>query len=275
MENLKVAAVVMHSEVGKKVQNLDRMECFAGQAAEQGAQVVCFPEMNISGYGLRQEMDSFAEPIPGPSTKAVLEMAWAHGVLILAGLAEKGGEDEFYISQIAAGPEGSLGVYRKVHLGPPEEGIYRAGKECPVFSYGKTLFGMELCFDGHFPELTTILALKGAEVIFLPHASPRETWEDKRQRWLRYLSARAYDNSVFLVAFNQTGEAECDLVFPGAAFILNPRAEVMTASQEGGEGTIVAESKKDTLQGVRSNPRGFFLRRRRPELYRDLINPIG
>lgn len=270
MEDLRVAAVVMYSEVGKKVQNLARMESFVAQATEQGVQAICFPEMNISGYGLRQEMDSFVEPIPGPSTKAVLKMARAHRLLILAGLAEKSAEDQFYISQFAAGPEGLLGVYRKVHLGPPEEGIYQPGKECPVFSYGQILFGMELCFDGHFPELTTILALKGAEVIFIPHASPRESPEDKQERWLRYLSARAYDNSVFLVACNQTGETESGLVFSGAAFILNPRGEVMAASHDGGEGMIVAELKNDVLQGVRGSPRGFFLRRRRPELYRDL-----
>jgi N-carbamoylputrescine amidase len=270
MEDLIVAAVAMRSVVGKKAENLARMEALADQAARKGARAVCFPELNISGYGLREKMDSFAETIPGPSTNAVLRMAKTYHLLILAGLAEKRGENQFFISQFIAGPAGLLGIYRKLHLGPSEEGIYQAGNECPVFQFEKAAFGIELCFDGHFPELSTLLALKGAEVIFVPHASPRESSEQKQERWLRYLAARAYDNSVFVVACNQAGETESGLNFSGAALILDPRGEVMASSRDDGEGMILAELKKDTLQRVRESPRGFFLRKRRPELYREL-----
>lgn len=270
MEDLRVAAVVMRSKVGHKAENLERMESLVTRAAGRGAQVVCFPELNISGYGLQQEMDSFAESIPGPSTEAVLRMAREHRLLILAGLAEKGAGKRFFISQFVAGPEGLLGVYRKIHLGPAEEGIYQPGSECPVFRYGKTPFGVELCFDGHFPELSTLLALKGAEAIFIPHASPRETPGEKQERWLRYLAARAYDNSVFVVACNQVGETESGLGFSGVALILDPRGKVLAASQEKGEGMILADLKSNFLQEVRKSPRGFFLSRRRPELYKGL-----
>ena len=75
MEDLRVAAVAMRSVVGKKAENLARMESLTDQAARKGAQAVCFPELNISGYGLREKMESFAETIPGPSTDAVLKMA--------------------------------------------------------------------------------------------------------------------------------------------------------------------------------------------------------
>jgi len=75
MEDLKVALAVMRSVIGGKAENLTRMEGLAREAARRGAQVVCFPEMNISGYSLRREVGSIAEPIPGPSTEAVLQMA--------------------------------------------------------------------------------------------------------------------------------------------------------------------------------------------------------
>jgi N-carbamoylputrescine amidase len=140
--------------------------------------------------------------------------------------------------------------------------------ECPVFSFGKARFGIELCFDGHFPELSTLLALKGAEVIFIPHASPRESAAEKKMRWLRYLPARAYDNSVFLVACNLLGETESGLAFSGSALILGPKGEVLAESQDGGEEVILADLKGETLQKVRDNSRGFFLGRRRPEIYK-------
>ncbi len=270
MEDLKVAAAVMRSVAGKKAENLARMEGLVREAARRGTQVVCFPEMNVSGYGLRQEMNSFAEPIPGPSMEAVLKMAREHDLVILAGLAEKAEKNQFFISHFAAGPEGLIGIYRKIHLGPPEEGIFQCGSECRVFSIAKTRFGIELCFDGHFPELSTLLALNGAEVIFIPHASPRESAAEKKERWLRYLPARAYDNSVFLVACNLLGETESGLSFPGTGLILGPKGEILAESQDGREEIILAELKSNTLRSVRENSKGFFLGRRRPEIYNKL-----
>lgn len=260
----------MRSEVGRKAENLARMENFVRQAAGQGMNVVCFPELNISGYSLRPESDSLAETIPGPSAEAVFKMARTYRLLILAGLAEFDVGKRIFISHFAAGPDGLLGIYRKLHLGPPEEGIYQPGNECPVFRYGETIFGMELCFDAHFPELSTILALKGAEVIFIPHASPRESAQEKQTRWLRYLSARAYDNSVFVAACNQVGANESGLSFSGTALILTPRGEVLAANKGDGEEMIYADLKKADLNSVRENPRGFFLSKRRPAMYKEL-----
>ena len=85
-------------------------------------------------------------------------MAQKNEVLILAGCRRK--KTGVFISHFAAGPGGILGVYRKIHLGTPEEGIYQAGKECPLFRYRGSHFGMELCFDGHFPELSTASGAK-------------------------------------------------------------------------------------------------------------------
>lgn len=267
-----MAAVTMRSEIGNRNGNLERMESFVVRAAGEGARAICFPELNISGYILREEMNFCAEPIPGPSCAAVVRMARSHEMLILAGLVEKGAGGKYFISHLAAGPEGLLGVYRKIHLGSAEEEIYQPGVRSPVFRHGRISFGIELCFDGHFPELTTMLAIKGAEVIFIPHASPRESLEEKQERWMRYLAARAYDNSVFVVACNQAGKTESGLDFPGAALILSPRGKVLGAAQDGGEGMILADLKRDALLKVRESPRSFFLSKRRPEVYRELMD---
>jgi predicted amidohydrolase len=67
-----------------------------------------------------------------------------------------------------------------------------------VFRARGLSFGIGLCWDWHFPEVATIYSLKGAEVLFAPHASPTIIG-DRKEIWLRYLCARAYDNSVYLV----------------------------------------------------------------------------
>jgi predicted amidohydrolase len=269
-ENLKIAAVVMQSAVGKRPINLARMEDFARQAAAKRIQVLCFPELALSGYTLRKENLSIAEPIPGPSSDAVLQMARKNQVFILTGFIERDAKGERYISHVAASPQGLLGVYRKIHLGPAEEEIFHSGEEPTVFRYGGWTCGIELCFDGHFPELSTMLALKGSQVIFIPHASPRESPTEKRERWLRYLAARAYDNSVFVVACNQVGPSEMGLDFPAAALILSPRGEILAANRGDGEEMVIAELNAVVLAEIRESSRGFFLKRRRPGLYRDL-----
>jgi len=267
MEDLRVAAVSMLSAIGNKAENLSRMESLVRKAVQSGAQAVCFPELNISGYSLKKNQAGIAEAIPGPSSEAVWQMAQKNEVLILAGLVEKK-DGEIFISHFVASPGGILGAYRKIHLGTMEEGIFQTGEECPVFRYRGTSLGIELCFDGHFPELSTILALKGAEIIFIPHASPRESGDEKRGRWLRYLSARAYDNSVFVVACNPTGKTENGFVFPGAGVILDPKGEVLASSQGEEEELVHGALRKEALLKVRENPHGFFLNRRRPEIYR-------
>lgn len=270
MEDLRVAAVAMCSLEGEKEKNLARMRSFVRRAAARGARMVCFPELCISGYSLRPDIQLLAEEIPGPSTRAVLAMARESGVAVLAGLAERGAGGTIYISHLAAGPRGLIGVYRKLHLGRSEEKLYQPGRKCPVFHFQGSRFGIELCFDGHFPELSAVLALKGAEVLFFPHASPRESSPEKRRRWLRYLAARAYDNSVFVVACNQAGGGDGRLRFPGTILILNPRGKILARDRGGGEGMVLSDLKAADLAAIRQGRRGFFLARRRPELYREL-----
>ncbi len=273
MDDIRVAAVIMQSVVGNTQDNLARMEGFVQEAAAQGADLVCFPEMSITGYSVDKTIRKYAEPIPGPSTEAVARMAQENNILILAGLVEVIEGDSVTISQMAVAPDGLMGVYRKLHLGPPEQDLYQSGNELPIFQYRGTAFGIQLCYDGHFPELSTLLALKGAEVLFVPHASPRRSPKEKRNRWLRYLSARAYDNSVFVVTCNQVGDGGAGLTFPGVVLILDPKGQVMAERIGDDEGMIMADLRSDDFTSVRNQKMGFFLPNRRPELYSELLNP--
>ncbi len=275
MNDFRVAAVVMRSGFGEIERNLATMERFAHQAAREGADVICFPEMSVTGYALKEHIREFAEPVPGPSSQKVRQMATSHNLAILAGLAEKTGGDGIAITQVVALPDGSMDVYRKLHLSSGEQAFFQAGSDIPVFKLGATRFGVQLCYDAHFPELTTILALKGAEIIFMPHASPPpEAASEKKNRWLRYLAARAYDNSVFVVACNQTGDGGADIRFAGVTLVLDPRGEVIAEGSGDEEGMIVADLKSELLKKTRNTRMGFFLAHRRPELYSELVSPM-
>jgi len=267
MKDIRVAAVVMCSPLGQTDANLDRMEAWTAAACKAGAALVCFPEMNITGYGIQPDIAHSAESIHGPICDRLRNMARSHDLVIMAGMAERGLRDHLYASHLIVRPTGGVEVYRKTHIAPPERPVFTPGAAVPVFEARGIRFGIQLCYDLHFPELATRMALAGAEVIFCPHASPRGTPEEKHRSWLRHLPARAFDNGLFVVACNQCGKNGQGLDFPGLALALGPAGHIMAADVSGHEGLLVLDLKKNALEGVRRHPMRYFLPNRRPELY--------
>ncbi len=111
------------------------------------------------------------------------------------------------------------------------------------------------------------MALMGAHLLLIPHASPRGNPEGKLQSWLRHLKARAFDNSVFVVACNQVGKSGDGLSFPGVAVVLGPDGHVMASYTGEEEHVLFVELEADRLHNIRSHRMKYFLPRRRPELY--------
>jgi N-carbamoylputrescine amidase len=267
MKNIRIAAVVMNSPVGQTRQNLDHMTQWAIAAKREGAALVCFPEMNLSGYSVKPEIKDRAESVPGPVTRMLLEFTEREDVVILAGLAEKDESEHIFASHLVAQPGGKLGVYRKLHIAPPEQNIYSPANDIPLFSVQGIKFGIQLCYDAHFPELSSHMASNGAEIIFMPHASPRGTPAEKLNSWRRHLPARAFDNSLFVVACNQTGDNAAGLNFPGVALFLGPSGEILGKKVNDEEGMLVADLKADDLARVRNHRMRYFLPNRRSDLF--------
>lgn len=258
--------------MGKTTDNLLKIEAFVKEAADKGVNVVCFPEASITGYCIQDKIVAYAEPIPGPSSNNLVRLSKNTGLTILSGLIERGEKGNLFVSHIVTSPDGLGDVYRKLHLAPKEENLYRHGDELPIYRYGEMTYGIELCYDTHFPELTTLLALQGAEVLFMPYASPRETPIEKKERWLRYLSARAYDNSIFVIACNQVGSYNRKGSFPGVALVLDPKGQIIAERYSEKQEMIIADLTVSDLMQVRGSKMGFFLDRRRPEIYGELLN---
>ncbi len=273
MAKIRVAAACVQARPGCWERNMESMDEWARRASEQGAQIVCFPELSLSGYVLdRPERVTSAEKT-GQAASFVTELARRRGLTVLAGFVEEGGGGRPYITHLAAGPEGPQGSYRKTHLSPAEEAGYRAGEALPVFEGMGVRFGIQLCYEGHFPEITTIMALKGAEVVFMPHASPRGTPQEKLRSWLRHLAARAFDNAVYVAACNQAGRTGDGLHFPSVAVIIDPAGRVVASYGGEAENLLSASLDLGFLQEVRSHRMKYFLPRRRPELYGPLASP--
>lgn len=268
MQDTRVAMAVMQSPVGQVERNLERMAYWTRKAKTRGAALVCFPELNLTGYSTRARICAAAERMPGPLTDRILQLSIDHNITILAGLAERGADGRVYASHAVATAEGRLAVYRKLHLAPPEHKHFAPGRKLPLFDTGGFKFGIQLCYDAHFPELATRMALEGADAIFVPHASPRVTPKEKFKSWMRHLPARAYDNGLYVLACNQTGSNKLGLEFAGLSLVLDPSGNLMARNLSGKEGLLVVTLEKSALQRVRGHRMRYFLPNRRPKLYR-------
>lgn len=270
MKVLRIATVCMHARPHDMEGNLSRMESFAREASEKEVDVLCFPELSISGYILKDAQKVY----PRAFTREILErtvgLSRKNRLVIIAGMIEVTEEEKPYISQIVAGPEGILGIYRKTHLSPQERACYGAGRKIEVFRYRDFVFGVQLCYEAHFPEISTVMALRGAEVIFMPHASPRGTPEEKLRSWLRHLPARAFDNGLFIAACNQGGKTEQGLVFPGIALVLDPAGRIVVQYTENREELVLTDLDRDMIQQIRGHRMRYFLPHRRPDLYAEI-----
>ncbi len=267
MKDICIAAAVFDGFGLNASRNLKKMIPLVKSAKDKGAGIILFPEMNITGYSSGPEIKNIAEPVPGPISEKLSDMAVKENMAILGGMAEKDDKGHIYISHIVALPDGKIRVYRKIHMAPPEKNMFTGGDEVPVFSYSGVKFGIQLCYDAHFPELSTIMAQKGADVLLIAHASPRGTPREKYKSWMRHLPARAFDNSLFVIACNQTGKNENGLFFPGIALSIDPSGNVIDKYLSPDEGILITNLSAKALLRVRSHKMRFFFPNRRPKLY--------
>jgi predicted amidohydrolase len=184
-------ATVHHRPANTKSaeQNLGQFARLIAQAARQRADIVCLPE-GITLVGTGRNFVDVAEPIPGPSTSLLGQLAKKHHLYVVAGLYERSGA-VVYNTSVLMGRDGTLvGKYRKVCL-PREEidGGMTPGSEYPVFDTDFGPIGMMICWDVSYPEVARKLAERGAEVILMPIAGGSEL----------LVRARALENQIHLV----------------------------------------------------------------------------
>ena len=269
MQDLRIAMVQMNCRVAEQERNLATIQRFAEEAAAQDVDIVCYPELCVCGYNAGDTTTPVPEPLHGESLSKLEEISRAHDITLLAGFLERDVSGIVYNTQVVCGSQGYAGHYRKTHVSCLEIDTFRHGDELPVFDHAKARYGIEICYDSHFPELSTILANQGADVLFFPHASTRETPAEKRARWMHYVPARAYDNNVYVAICNHVGDNGAGRTFAGVTFVCDPLGEVIAeVSSATEEEMIVADLTAAALNESRANPGFFFRYYRRPEMYR-------
>jgi N-carbamoylputrescine amidase len=264
--NLRVALVSLAPVYGDISRNLSVVEGCVRRLSLFGVRLVCFPEMNLTGYSRRDEITSLAQPENGFAAQQLQAIARACDTAVVAGLpCKQESQTHPTISQFFCAPDGTCAVYHKTHLSQREQGIFSAGQSLGLVGWQGIRFGIQLCYDTHFPELSLAQASCGAQVLLMSFASPMGTPEALRERWMRFLSARAYDSGCYVLACNQAGTSPEGKTFPSVILALDPHGELIGEWVSADPGEVIADLDLSLVEAARRKRR--FLQQRRPELY--------
>lgn len=263
------AAIQFEPTFARPDLNVPRLLALTEEAATHGARLVVLPEMANIGYCFagREEVSSLVQPVPGPFTRQLEEIASRHGCVVVCGMGEVDEEsDLYYNTAVVVGPQGYLGKYRKTHFFSADARWAVEGDlGLPVWDTPVGRLGVEVCMDATYPETGRLLALQGAEVICFPTNWIGSIPPD--HRWI----SQAFENGVYWIAANRCG-CERGLEFLGGSGVIGPDGVVQTVASSADEiayGEIdleVAASRR-----FRTAHPEHKLEDRRPESYREMM----
>lgn len=278
----------MKPELGNVEYNVNKMEEFIRDIMgnEPETDLIVFPELITSGYeGEPEQFQEMAETLPsGYSLDRISALAKEYDVNIIYGLPERDPlyPDVLYNAAVIINNEGTpLGTYRKVHPFADEKRWCRAGCDFPVFDTNIGKIGIMICWDTAFPEVARCLALNGAELLVVstnwedPYEEPWDPADgiNKHENdWDLMTRARAFDNTLHLVAANRIGGDGGVLTFFGRSKIIDPRGNVIAALDKREEGVISADLDL-SLTRMHRETYYCFLKDRRPDAYGEVTRP--
>lgn len=260
------------------------------EAAAQGANIVCLPELFRAQYFCQREdlrLFDLAEPIPGPSTEKLAEVARQAGVAVVASLFERRAPGLYHNTAVTLNANGEIaGVYRKMHI--PDDPLYY---EKYYFTPGDLGFravetdfariGTLVCWDQWYPEGARLTALQGAEVLFYPtaigwHPAEKEEFGTAQyEAWQTMQRAHAIANGVYVAAVNRVGHEQGDVLgnraegpgleFWGGSFIADPFGRIVAKAAHDVEQILIGEVDLALMEDTRRN--WPFLRDRRIDAY--------
>ncbi len=282
---------LLQTAIGNNIQkNLLKAVDYIGQAARQGATVICLPELFAYPYFAQEQNKrhfELAEIIPGNISRFLQRTAREYKVTLVGGsLFEKDDEKiaqeistnhrdvRYYNTALIVSPQGKItGKYRKVHL-PHDQFYYEQfyfspGDEFVQIESKRAVIAPLICYDQWFPEAARINALKGAQILFYPTAigwfeELKQSEPFSAQRWEDAMRAHASMNGVYVAAANRVG-TEGKLTFWGGSFIADPYGQIVVKASDTKEEVVVAEIDLEKI--IQSQEGWGFVKNRRPEVY--------
>ena len=218
--------------------NVRKIRAMAREARERRAQLVVFPECAISGYppthlNEGQELDGEALR---RGLAAVQRLARDLRLMIAVGTCVLR-EDGWYNVALLIDSAGEIvGEYAKTHLTAGDKKWFRPGNALPVFRTRRGTFGMQICFDGRFPEVCRLLRERGAEVVLHLVCGTGKGSSWKAPVWEGHTRSRCAENGIYMVCSNAVDGEQMMYSLIG-----DPRGLVLARANLHREEVIVAE----------------------------------
>jgi len=268
--------------------NFKKAAGYIKQAAEQGANIVCTQELFKSRYFCQSEdskMFKLAEEVNenNPTIQKLGALASEFDIVLIASLFEKRASGIYHNTAVVFDNDGSyLGKYRKMHI--PDDPSYLekfyftpGDLGYPVFKTKFADIGVLICWDQWYPEAARLLALHGAEIIFIPTAIGFSTLydeEDYDDAWQIVQRGHAVANACFLAAVNRIGfEEEPNGVgginFWGRSFVTDPYGRILKEASSDKEEVLVCPVELSFMNSIRDGY-SFPFRDRRVDSYEGL-----
>jgi N-carbamoylputrescine amidase len=275
--------------------NLEKAAERVREAARQGADVICLPELFRAQYFCQREdiaLFDLAEPVPGPSTERLGAVAREEKVVVVASLFERRAPGLYHNTAVVLEKDGTVaGLYRKMHI-PDDPLYYEKFYFTPgdlgfrAFDTSAGRIGTLVCWDQWYPEGARITALQGANVLFYPTAigwHPHEKEEHggaQYEAWQIIQRAHAIANGVYVAAVNRVGVEHGDvrgnrvdgpgLEFWGGSFLADPFGRIIAKASHDREEILIGEIDLLHMEDTRRN--WPFLRDRRIDAYGPIVS---
>jgi len=264
-----------------KTKMIDKHVALIEKAAKQGVQMLSLQEIFYGPYFCAEQDTKWydtAEPIPGPTTQIMQDLAKKHQMVIVSPIYETPSTGTYYNTAAVIDADGSIaGIYRKNHIphcapGFWEKFYFKPGNlGYPVFQTRYAKVGVYICYDRHFPDGARILGLNGAEIVFNPSATVKGLSE---HLWKLEQPAHAVANQYFVGASNRVGkEGPWNIgEFYGQSYFCDPRGQMLKVGPSNKDAIVVADLDFDQILEVRKTWQ--FFRDRRPDTYGDMVEQL-
>jgi predicted amidohydrolase len=273
---MRIAAVQLDVMLADVPGNLQRMIDKVRETRTAGAELTIFPECALTGYCFANldEARPYAESIPGPSVHRMVQVCRELGGFVVFGMLESD-QDRIFNALALVGPDGLIGSYRKIHLPFLGVDMYTDFGDRPfaVHEINGVRLGMNICYDGGFPEPARCMTLMGADLIVLP-----TNWPPGGEPAADYaINTRAMENTVYYAAVDRIG-IERGVSFIGKSKICDPLGKTIAFADHTDPAILYADidvtrSRNKHLirkAGVNEVNR---IADRHPEMYGKLIEP--
>jgi len=271
--------------------NGERMRDYATREAKDGADLIIFPEtsnvghitpllpgdpMEFSGVtGFPQFFQKYvqaSEPVPGPTTRLLGSVAREYGVYIIVGISELHPviPATLFDSAVLLGPHGLVGVQRKLHLNGGEKLFFSLGGSIRVHATSLGNIGLIVGYDVWFPEVSRILAVKGAEILCSICHGPSLPGVMDEETATNFAAVRSRENTAYFLVCTRAG-AEGKYKMVGHSAVSDPTGTIISSADTDQETVTKAELTQEELVKTRGLLAVF--RDRKPTLYSAVCEP--